>query len=106
MTPASSRTGVRDQDRDEFGPLPTYLELSMAMAAATAHDAANVKQGRRNLPRLSVVEKAIAVCIAALALYGTALIADGLYSKAKAELSQVLQKRAFGAALRGEDTQL
>ncbi|MDQ0562585.1 sortase A [Rhizobium mesoamericanum] len=106
MTPASSRMGDRDQDLDEFGPLPTYLELSMAMAAATAHDAASVKQGGRILPRLSIVEKIIAVCIAALALYGTALIADGLFIKAKAQLSHVPPKRTFAAERRGEDTQL
>ncbi|WP_425280218.1 sortase [Rhizobium mesoamericanum] len=78
----------------------------MAMAAATAHDVASVKQGGRILPRLSIVEKIIAVCIAALALYGTALIADGLFIKAKAQLSHIPPKRAFAAERREEDTEL
>jgi len=104
MTPVSSRAGVRNHEAEEFGPLPTYLELAMATAAATAYDTTTAQESRTLLPRLSIVEKAIAVSIAALALYGTALVADGLYIKAKAELSQILLKRAFAAELRGEDT--
>ncbi|WP_338111004.1 class GN sortase [Rhizobium cauense] len=103
MTSAISGTGTRNQDRDEFGPLPTYLELSMAMAAATAYEAASAHQSRRILPRLSIVEKAIAASIAALALYGIVLLTDGLYIKAKTELSHMLLERAFAAELRGED---
>ncbi|CAN7390941.1 class GN sortase [Rhizobium sp. LjRoot258] len=103
MTPARSRPGVRNQEVDEFGPLPTYLELAMATAAASAYDAAPERENRSLLPSLSIVEKAIAVSIAVLALYGAALVADGLYIKAKAELSQILLKRAFAAELRGED---
>lgn len=88
---------------DDFGPLPTYLELAMATAAATAYDLPEAKQGGSILPRFSAVEKAIAISIAILALYGALLISDGLYIKAKAELSQLLLKRAFAAELRGED---
>ncbi|KQV28466.1 sortase, marine proteobacterial type [Rhizobium sp. Root1203] len=88
---------------DDFGPLPTYLELAMATAAATAYDVSEAKQARSILPRFSAVEKAIAISIAILALYGAILIGDGLYIKAKAELSQFLLKRAFAAELRGED---
>ncbi|WP_114713339.1 class GN sortase [Rhizobium grahamii] len=104
MTRMTSRAGMRNYEADEFGPLPTYLELAMATAAATAYDVTSEQKGRTLLPRLSLVEKAIAVSIAVLALYGTALVADGLYIKAKAELSQLLLKRAFAAELRGEDT--
>jgi sortase A len=75
----------------------------MATAAATAYDISEAKQARSILPRFSAVEKAIAICIAILALYGAILIGDGLYIKAKAELSQFLLKRAFAAELRGED---
>jgi sortase A len=50
-----------------------------------------------------MVEKAIAFAIAALAIYGAALIGEGLYVKGKADLSQFLMKRAFAAELRGED---
>nr|WP_040674561.1 class GN sortase [Rhizobium grahamii] len=99
-----SRAGLRNQEADEFGPLPTYLELAMATAAATAYDVTSEQKSRALLPRLSMVEKAIAAGIAALALYGTVLVADGVYIKAKAELSQILLKRAFAAELRGEDT--
>ncbi|EJZ19663.1 class GN sortase [Rhizobium sp. Pop5] len=87
----------------EFEPLPTYLEL--AMAAATAHD--RPKTRRRKgffLWRLSPIERMIAFAIAGLALYGLALIGDGFLLKAKAELSQVLLKRAFAAELRGEES--
>jgi sortase A len=88
---------------DDFDPLPTYLELAMATAAATAYDVHGAKQGASLLPRFSAVEKAIAISIAVLAIYGAILIGDGLYIKAKAELSQVLLRRAFAAELRGEN---
>lgn len=92
-----------NEEVSEFGALPTILELAMATAAATAYDVPDPRDRRLRLPRLSVIEKAIAACIALLALYGAILIGDGLYIKAKAELSQVLLKRAFAAELRGED---
>jgi len=93
----------RNEEAAEFEPLPTYLEL--AMAAATAHDRPKVRQRKGFfLWRLSPIEKAIAVGIAGLALYGLALIGDGFLLKVKAELSQVLLKRAFAAELRGEAT--
>jgi sortase A len=95
--------GSRYEQADDFGPLPTYLELAMANAAATAFDTPEAKHGASRLPRLSVVEKAIAVSIALLALYGAILIGDGIYIKAKAQLSQFLLARAFAAELRGED---
>ncbi|MFK0329897.1 class GN sortase [Rhizobium sp. NPDC090275] len=88
---------------DDFGPLPTYLELAMATAAATAFDAPDNKQPSALWPRFSVVEKVIAAGIAILALYGMILISDGIYIKAKAQLSQLLLARAFAAELRGED---
>ncbi len=87
---------------DEFGALPTYLELAMATAAATAHENAGAPKALPRLPRLSTVEKVIAVGIAILALYGMVLIGDGIYIKAKAQLSQFLLARAFAAELRGE----
>jgi sortase A len=95
--------GSRYEQADDFGPLPTYLELAMATAAATAYDAPDAKKGSSLLPRLSAVEKAIAVAIAILAIYGAVLISDGIYIKAKAQLSQFLLARAFAAELRGED---
>jgi sortase A len=104
MTPVNSGPRVRNHEADEFGPLPTYIELAMATAAATAYDANTAQENRMRLPRLSVIEKAIVVSIAALALYGTVLIAGGLYIKAKAELSQILSQHSFAAKLRGEDT--
>ncbi len=104
MTPVNSGPTVRHHEANEFGPLPTYIELAMATAAATAYDENTAQQNRLRLPRLSVVEKAIAVSIAALALYGAVLIAGGLYIKAKAELSQTLSQRSFATEIRGEDT--
>lgn len=98
-----SAHGGRYQQADDFGPLPTYLELAMATAAATAFDVPKTRQEASRLPRLSAVEKAIAVSIALLALYGAILIGDGIYIKAKAQLSQFLLGRAFAAELRGED---
>jgi sortase A len=91
------------QEAEDFDPLPTYLELAMATAAATAYDAHEVKRDPL-LTRFSAVEKAIAISIAILALYGAILIGDGLFIKAKAQLSQVLLRRAFAAELRGETT--
>lgn len=100
----TSRTaGGSYEQADEFGPLPSYMELAMATAAATAFDVAEAKQGTSRLPRLSAVEKAIAVSIAILAIYGAILIGGGIYIKAKAQLSQFLLARAFAAELRGED---
>lgn len=100
---AASRPARGNEEAAEFEPLPSYLEL--AMAAATAHDRPKVRQKKGFfLWRLSSIEKAIAVGIAGLALYGLALIGDGFLLKAKAELSQVLLKRAFAAELRGEAT--
>lgn len=52
---------------------------------------------------LSHLEKIVFACIAALALVGLSFLGNGLYIKAKAELSQILLKRAFAAELRGED---
>jgi sortase A len=95
--------GSRYEQADDYAPLPTYLELAMATAAAAAHDAPDAKRIVSRLPRLSAVEKAIALSIAVLAIYGTILISDGIYIKAKAQLSQFLLARAFAAELRGED---
>jgi sortase A len=95
--------GTGYKQAHDFGPLPTYLELAMATAAATAHDAPDAKHNASRLPRLSAVEKAIALSIAILAIYGAILISDGIYIKAKAQLSQFLLSRAFAAELRGED---
>ncbi|ANL35202.1 class GN sortase [Rhizobium phaseoli] len=98
---AYSRPTGSNEEAAEFEPLPTYLEL--AMAAATAHDRPKARRKKGFfLWRLSSIEKAIAIGIAGLALYGLALIGDGFLLKAKAELSQVLLKRAFAAELRGE----
>ncbi|ANL47772.1 sortase-like protein [Rhizobium phaseoli] len=98
---AYSRPAGSNEEAAEFEPLPTYLEL--AMAAATAHDRPKARRKKGFfLWRLSSIEKAIAIGIAGLALYGLALIGDGFLLKAKAELSQVLLKRAFAAELRGE----
>lgn len=94
--------GRWNEEASEFEPLPSYLEL--AMAAATAHDVPDPRSRGFFFSRMSAVEKAIALSIVALALYGLALIGDGFFLKAKAELSQVLLKRAFAAELRGEDT--
>ncbi|MBB4572201.1 class GN sortase [Rhizobium lentis] len=100
---AASRPADRNEGAAEFEPLPTYLEL--AMAAATAHDRPKARQKKGFfLWRLSSIEKAIAIGIAGLALYGLALIGDGFLLKAKAELSQVLLRHAFAAELRGETT--
>ncbi|MDF0696806.1 class GN sortase [Rhizobium sp. MC63] len=100
---AASRPADRNEGAAEFEPLPTYLEL--AMAAATAHDRPKARQKKGFfLWRLSSIEKAIAIGIAGLALYGLALIGDGFLLKAKAELSQVLLRHAFAAELRGEAT--
>ncbi len=97
------KPSLADDDAGAFSPLPTYIELEMAMAAATAYDVVDAN-GRPSLfPRLSLIEKAIAASIAILALYGLILIGDGLYIKAKTHLSHVLLKRAFAAELRGED---
>jgi sortase A len=93
--------GSWNEDAGEFEPLPSYLEL--AMAAATAYDVPKAQAEGFFFSRLSAVEKAILVSIAVLAFYGVALIGDGFYLKAKAELSQILLKRAFAAELRGED---
>jgi sortase A len=101
MAPRPSKGNWNDE-AGEFEPLPSYLEL--AMAAATAYDVPDAGRKGFFFSRLSVVEKAIALSIVALALYGLALIGDGFFLKAKAELSQVLLKRAFAAELRGEDT--
>ncbi|QKK22959.1 class GN sortase [Rhizobium hidalgonense] len=99
----SRLSASRNEEAAEFEPLPTYLEL--AMAAATAHDRPKVRQRKGFfLWRLSSIEKAIAVAIAGLALYGLALIGDGFLMKAKAELSQILLKRAFAAELKGQET--
>ncbi|MGF0538699.1 class GN sortase [Agrobacterium sp. ES01] len=52
--------------------------------------------------RLSPTERLVAALIAAVALGGLLLIADGLYMKAKASLSQVLLNRSFNAELAGD----
>jgi sortase A len=99
---AASRPADRNEGAAEFEPLPTYLEL--AMAAATAHDRPKARQKKGFfLWRLSPIEKTIAFAISGLALYGLALIGDGVLLKAKAQLSQVLLKRAFAAELHGEE---
>lgn len=98
MASRSSRN-IWSGGADEFDPLPTYMEL--AMAAASAHDA---PKESALATRFSAIEKAVALGIACLALYGTALICDGFLLKTKAELSQILLKRAFAAELRGEET--
>ena len=95
--------GSWNEEAGEFEPLPSYLELAMAAAAATAYELPKTRKEGFFFTRLSAIEKAIVVSIAALALYGVALVGDGLYLKTKAELSQVLLKRAFAAELRGED---
>jgi sortase A len=92
---------TRQEEAGDFGPLPSYLELAMANAAATAYDDPQPRNGL--FSRLSIIEKAIALGIAGLAFYGVALMTDGFYMKGKAELSQVLLKRAFAAQLQGED---
>lgn len=92
-----------NEEAAEYEPLPTYLELAMAAATAYGKPKTRAKKGFF-LWRLSPVERAIAFAIAGLALYGLALIGDGFLLKAKAELSQVLLKRAFAAELRGEET--
>ncbi|MDK4731086.1 class GN sortase [Rhizobium sp. CNPSo 3490] len=92
-----------NQEAVEFEPLPTYLEL--AMAAATAHDMPKARRRKGFfLWRLSPIEKTIAFAIAGLAFYGLALIGDGFLLKAKAEISQILLKRAFAAELSGKET--
>lgn len=99
----SRLSASHDEEAAEFEPLPTYLEL--AMAAATAYDRPKARPSKGFfLWRLSSIEKAIAFAIAGLALYGLALIGDGFLLKAKAELSQILLKRAFAAELRGNET--
>ncbi|KQV64482.1 hypothetical protein [Rhizobium sp. Root1220] len=102
--PARLGQATRIADSDAFSPLPTYLELAMAAAAATAYDGTNSKERRALLSSLSTVEKLIAASITALALYGFILIGDGLYIKAKAELSQLHLKRAFAAEPHVEET--
>ncbi|SMC61248.1 class GN sortase [Rhizobium sp. RU36D] len=62
---------------------------------------ADVLNGRPFWQRLGGAEKAVALAACAGALAGTALIADGLYIKAKASLSQVLLQRSFAAELSG-----
>ena len=96
-----AQRGSWNEEAAEFEPLPSYLELMMANAAATAFE---IDAPRKSLlARLSAMEKVIAVAILGLGLYGTALMTSGFYMKGKAELSQVLLKRAFAAELRGED---
>lgn len=63
--------------------------------------AADTLTGRAIWQRLTGMEKAMACAACAGALAGTALIADGLYTKAKASLSQVLLQRSFTAELSG-----
>lgn len=101
--PQRPRGGSRDEEGDEFEPLPTYLELAMAMAAATAYDTPQPLRKGSFFATLSTVEKMIAVGIAGLAFCGIALVANGFYIKGKAELSQMLLQRAFTAELRGEN---
>lgn len=49
--------------------------------------------------RLSATEKLIAAVLAAIALVGLVLIADGLYLKTKALVSQILLQRSFALEL-------
>lgn len=101
--PPRPRGGSRNEEGDEFEPLPTYLELAMAMAAATAYDMPEPPRKGSFFATLSTVERMIAVGIAGLAFCGIALVANGFFIKGKAELSQMLLQRAFTAELRGEN---
>ncbi|PKA41180.1 hypothetical protein CWR43_23420 [Rhizobium sullae] len=92
------RNGNRLQDAGEFEPLPSYLELAMATAAATAHDAPRQREKGFLFSRLSMVERMIALGIAGLALYGVALMSDGFYIKGKAAVAQILLQRSFAEA--------
>ncbi len=101
--PSRPRSGSRNEDAGEFEPLPTYLELAMATAAATAYDTPQPREKDSFFSRLSTVERMIALGIAGLAFYGIALVSNGVYIKGKAELSQILLQRAFTAELHGEN---
>ncbi|TCU17215.1 hypothetical protein [Rhizobium sullae] len=90
------RNGNRLQDAGEFEPLPSYLELAMATAAATAHDAPRQREKGFLFSRLSTVERMIALGIAGLALHGVALMSDGFYIKAA--VAQILLQRSFAEA--------
>ncbi|TDW26888.1 hypothetical protein [Rhizobium gallicum] len=92
---SSPRDGNRHQDAYGFEPLPSYLELAMATAAATAHDGPKQREKGLLFSRLSAVERMIALGIAGLALYGVALMSDGFYIKGKAAVAQILLQRAF-----------
>jgi sortase A len=101
--PSGPRGGSPNEEGDEFEPLPTNLELAMAMAAATAYDIPQPRPRGSFLATLSPVERVIAVGIAGLAFCGIALVGNGFYIKGKAELSQILLRRAFTAELHGEN---
>ncbi len=78
--------GSWNEEAGEFEPLPTYLELALAAAAATAHDMPEARKKGSFFSRLSSVEKLVAFAIVGLALYGFALIGDGFFLKARADL--------------------
>ncbi|WP_133705268.1 MULTISPECIES: class GN sortase [unclassified Rhizobium] len=62
-----------------------------------------VRKGSAGEKRFHRLENLAFACVAVLALTGLTLLSSGLYMKAKAELAQILLKRAFAAELRGED---
>ena len=83
-----------------YEPLPTYMEL--AMAAASAHDALPAPP-RPRLPRLSIIEKLVAVGIVCLAFYGMALIGCGLFLKAEAKRTGFITQKMMSAELQYAD---
>ncbi len=94
------RRAGRIEEADAFEPLPTYMEL--AMAAAAAHDAPPAAP-RPRLPGLSIVEKLAAVAIVCLAFYGMALIGCGLFLKAEAKRTGLITQRTMSAQLQYAD---
>ncbi|TCU40301.1 sortase A [Rhizobium azibense] len=97
---SNPRNGSRHQDAYGFEPLPSYIELAMATAAAAAHDGPQQREKGFLFSRFSTVERMIVLAIAGLALYGVALLSDGFYIKGKAAIAQVLVQRALaGSAL-------
>lgn len=100
----TAKQNTRIRDEDEFGPLPTYLELAMATAAANAHDPAQAPKSRWSLARLTKVEKAVASVIAMLIVYGLLLIGHGLYLKTASEFSHIPLKWPSISGLSHENT--
>ncbi|OWK23638.1 hypothetical protein AJ87_31565 [Rhizobium yanglingense] len=54
---SSPRNGNRHQDAYGFEPLPSYLELAMATAAAAAHDGPKQREKGFLFSRFSTVER-------------------------------------------------